>query len=66
MLEHELEQCRADAALVVHALDCAMQLTEALISFLPSGTPLHPAVATAKHNFDRAWAAVQGKQGQAR
>lgn len=53
-LEAELTQMRSDAALVVHALNCALQLTEVLIAFTPEGSVLHPGVATAKTALDMA------------
>jgi hypothetical protein len=61
-LKQELYQTRADAALVVHALNCALQWGEALFTFLPEGTPLHPNVSAAKGALDRAMAAVRGRQ----
>jgi len=50
----ELKSVRADAALVVHALHCATQLTDALIAFLPEGSPISSGVATCKENLDAA------------
>jgi hypothetical protein len=51
---NELTKTREDAAKVIHALDCAIQLIEALIAFLPDGTVLPEGVATAKHALDHA------------
>jgi hypothetical protein len=60
MLQRELEKTRQDAALVVHALNCAIQLIEALITYTPEGTSLHPGVATCKATLDQAIAAFRG------
>src|SRR5215472_1463485 len=51
-------QLRRDAATVVHAYDCAGQLIDALINFLPVGQPLDSRVAAAKYNLDQARAAL--------
>jgi hypothetical protein len=58
----EIERCRQDAALVVHALNCAVQLIEMLIAFTPEGSTLHPGVATAKGALDHAMLALTGKR----
>lgn len=50
----ELEQARIGNAKVVHALDCALQLVETLIAFLPEGQPLHPGLDAAKGALDQA------------
>jgi hypothetical protein len=59
-LSAELQQARTDAALIIHALDCAMVWIGALIRFLPEGQPLDPGLESAKAGFDRAWNAVHG------
>ena len=61
-LKHELEQTRADAAKVVHALDAAIQLTEALIAWWPAGTPMDPSVAGAKRTLDAAMDAIRTRE----
>lgn len=53
-IERELHNTRTDAAKLVYALDCAIQLIEALIMFLPHGTVLPEGVTTAKYVLDRA------------
>jgi hypothetical protein len=53
-LQQELAKLQEGSAKVVHALDSALQLVEALIAFLPEGTALPEGVATAKHALDRA------------
>jgi hypothetical protein len=62
ILINELTRCRNDAALVVHALGCAIQLIERLIAFTPDGSALHPEVATAKSALDRAMNAIRGEK----
>src|SRR5215813_1486558 len=52
----EMTQLRADAATVVHALDTAVQLVEALIAFSPEGSPLSPDVGIRKAALDQAMA----------
>ena len=64
-LERELTNCRADAALVIHALNCAAQLTEMLMAFAPEGSVLHPGVASAKTQLDMAMLQIS-RQTQAR
>ena len=59
-LQNELAQARADAAKVVHALDCAVQTVDALIAWMPEGLTLSPGVATCKHHLDEAMRAVMG------
>jgi hypothetical protein len=61
-LEAELSSCRQDAAMVIHALDCAVQLVAVLIAFMPDGSPIHPGVATAKDALDDAMAAIHGRR----
>lgn len=58
-LDAELKHVREDAALVVHALNCAIQLTDALIAYLPEGSPIHPNVATCKSTLDTAMLALR-------
>lgn len=57
-LTNELNELRAGSALVVHALNCAIQLTDALIAYTPDGSPLHPNVAAAKGALDQAMHAI--------
>jgi hypothetical protein len=57
-LEAELLKTREGAALIVHALNCAIQLTDALIAYTPDGSPLHPGVAAAKGSLDEAMRAI--------
>jgi hypothetical protein len=57
-LETELSKTRESAAMIVHALNCAVQLTEALITYMPDQSPLHPSVATAKGALDDAMRAI--------
>src|SRR5215467_7357775 len=52
-------QIRADAATVVHALDCAISAFELSFHFAPVGTPLDPRVTAAKERLDRAMAALR-------
>jgi len=54
LADAELKSVRADAALVVHALNCAIQLIDALIVYLPEGSPISGGVATCKQNLDQA------------
>lgn len=57
----ELEKTRIDAGMVVHALNCAVQLIEALIAFTPHGSVVHPNVATCKTALDNAMHAITGR-----
>lgn len=57
-LEAELAKVREGAALVVHALNCAIQLTEALITYMPDQSPLHPSVGACKGALDQAMRAI--------
>jgi len=61
MLEAELRQTRLDAAKVVHALDCAVQLVEALIKWLPAGMELSTDVKARKEDLDRAMRVITRK-----
>lgn len=61
-LEVQLQACRNDAALVIHALDCAIQLVAVLIAFTPDGSAMHPGVAAAKEGLDDAMAAIHGRR----
>lgn len=54
VLEEELKQVRADAALVVHALDQSVILVGALIDWLPEGMVLPDGVKTAHYNYTEA------------
>jgi hypothetical protein len=60
-LEAELQSCRRDAALVIHALDRSCQLIEALLAWLPDGQPLSPGLSTAHEAWKRAMEAVRGR-----
>jgi hypothetical protein len=60
-LETELSKTRESAAMIVHALNCAMQLIEVLIAYTPDNTPLHPGVGTAKGALDEAMRAIYGR-----
>jgi hypothetical protein len=53
-LKNELASCRADAAKVVYALNCALQWGEALFGWLPEGTVLSEGVITAKNALQQA------------
>jgi hypothetical protein len=53
-LERQLTEMQIGSAKAIHALDCAIQLVEALIAYLPEGTVLPEGVATAKHALDHA------------
>jgi hypothetical protein len=57
-LEAELTKSREGAALIIHALNCAIQLTDALIAYTPDGSPLHPGVGAAKGALDDAMRAI--------
>ena len=57
-LEAELAKVREGAALIVHALNCAIQLTEALITYMPDQSPLHPSVGACKGALDNAMRAI--------
>ena len=59
-LKTENEELRADAAKVVHALDCAVQAVDALIAWMPEGLSLSPDVTGCKQRLDRAMRAVMG------
>jgi hypothetical protein len=45
-LKRELEKCQLDAAKVVQALDRAIQLTEAMLAWMPEGMVLSEQVKT--------------------
>jgi hypothetical protein len=53
-----LEAMRAQGALIVHALDCAIRWAEALFAFWPAGTPMHPDVGACKHQLDEAMSKI--------
>jgi hypothetical protein len=57
-LEAHLLKASEGNALIIHALNCALQLVEALIAFTPNNTPLHPGVATAKGALHEAMRAI--------
>jgi hypothetical protein len=60
----ELEQTKADAALVVRAMDAAVQLTEVLLAFYPQNTPMHPSVATAMNSLADAMNAIRRREAE--
>jgi len=60
-LETELQQTRLDASKVVHALNCAVLLIDALIAWLPAGMDLSERVKTCKADLDRAMRVITGK-----
>jgi len=60
-LREEIKTIRADAANVVMALDCACQLIEQLILFLPEGNPVSPKLTEVKACFDAAMARIRGR-----
>jgi hypothetical protein len=53
-LQDEIVKLREDSARVVHALDCALQLIDCLIAFLPEGMVLPEGVKTCKYRLDEA------------
>lgn len=53
-LNHELKVARADAGRILYALDCAIQLIEQLIIYLPDGSPISEQVAGCKLRLDHA------------
>jgi hypothetical protein len=53
-----LATMQAQGALIVHALDRALQLTEALMSFWPPAVPMHPNVSACKQQLDEAMASI--------
>jgi FtsZ-binding cell division protein ZapB len=57
--EAENAQIRQDAAMILHALDAALQWGEALFMFLPQGTVLPEGVKTAKGALDEAMTALR-------
>lgn len=61
-LQADLAETRTNAALVVHALDAALQWSEALFAWVPEGTTLPEGVKTAKGALDQAVNAIRSKQ----
>jgi hypothetical protein len=57
-LEDQLRKAREGNAMIIHALNCSLQLVEALIAFTPDNSPMHPGVATAKGALDQAMRAI--------
>lgn len=53
-----MNQMRFEGGLIVHALDCAIQLNEQLFIFLPEGTVMPNAVASCRHLFTEAMRAL--------
>jgi hypothetical protein len=60
-LQSELGKCREGAALLIHALNCAIQLTDALITYMPDNSPLHPDVANCKGALDNAMRVINSR-----
>jgi hypothetical protein len=61
-LRSELRVLREDSARVVYALDCAIQLTDCLITWLPEGMVLPDGVKTCKYRLDEAMRAIGGRR----
>jgi hypothetical protein len=61
-LEQELRRVKEDAALVVHALTCSIQLIDALIAYMPEGSPMSPSVGTCKGALDQAMMAIRRRK----
>lgn len=59
-----MDQMRRQGALIVYALDRALQLNEALFSFWPPDTPMHPNVSACKAQFDDAMALAFQRRGE--
>ena len=59
-LEAQLSKACQGNALIIHALNCALQLIEVLIAFYPENTPMHPGVGTAKGALHEAMRAING------
>lgn len=57
-----LDQMRRDGALVVYALDRALQLTDLFMSCWPANMPMHPGVGAAKHALDDAMAKIRERE----
>jgi hypothetical protein len=60
-LQDEIVKLRADSARVVQALDCALQLIDCLIAFLPEGMVLPEGVKTCKYRLDEAMDNIRRK-----
>jgi len=58
----EIAQLRHDSAQVVYALDCALQLVECLIAWIPEGTVLPEGVVTCKYRLDKAMEPIKGRK----
>jgi hypothetical protein len=59
-LRAQLEEARAGNALIIHALNCALQWGEALFAYLPEGTVLPEGVKTANGALAQAMRALKG------
>jgi len=55
----ELQSCRRDAALVIHALDRSCQLIEAYLAWLPEGQVMSPGLETAHAAWAQAMQAIR-------
>jgi hypothetical protein len=62
--EIELNQMRADSALVVRALDCALALINGLLLFLPHGMVQPPELGGMKQQLDDAMAMIRRREGE--
>jgi hypothetical protein len=58
----EREAMRAEGALIMHALERALQFTEVLMANLPAGQIVPPGVATCKHALDEALRAITNRR----
>jgi len=57
-------QIRSDSALVVHALNCAMQLIDGLISWVPHGQVLPPTLTGLHERFVLAMETISRREGK--
>lgn len=57
-----MERMVREGAMIIYALDRALQLTELFMSCWPVNTPMHPGVATAKQVLDEAMAKVAARK----
>lgn len=58
-----MDRMRREGALIVYALDRALQLTDLFMSCWPVNMPMHPDVAAARGALDDAWAKVRARGG---
>jgi hypothetical protein len=57
-----MDKMHSEGALIVHALDRALQLTEALMSFWPADHPMNPNVSACKQQLDEAMAKIRQRK----